>query len=138
MNELTVSKLAKKAAVTSDTIRFYEKQGLIQAPARSPSGYRLYRPEVASRVRFIKRGQTMGLKLSAIRELLEIKDRGRCPCGHTTRVLDERLAEVDQELIQLERMRAQLLEMRTSSVNGTYEWCCPNGRKEQDNGKASG
>jgi DNA-binding transcriptional MerR regulator len=138
MDKMTVSKLAAAAGVTTDTIRFYEKEGLISHPARSPSGYRIYDSEIASRVRFIKSGQRTGLKLSAIKELLEIKDQGSCPCGHTTRLIDERLAQLDEELARIEQMRAQLGEMKKSSVNEIYEWCCPEGRKEQINGKTSG
>lgn len=138
MDGLTVSKLAAEARVSPDTIRFYEKEGLIDEPKRSGSGYRLYETVVADRVRFIKSGQAMGLKLSAIKELLEIKDQGRCPCGHTSRVLETRLDELDDEIARLEEMRSQLRRMKGSSVNGTFDWCCPIGRKEKTSGKATG
>ena len=138
MGSLTVSKLAAKAQVGPDTIRFYEKEGLIGQPERSASGYRLYEPGVAQRVRFIKAGQAMGLKLRAIKELLEIKDQGRCPCGHTARILQEQLSELDAEIARLDEMRRQLRRMKISSVNGTYDWCCPSGREEIDDGKATG
>lgn len=138
MDGLTVSKLAAEARVASDTIRFYEKEGLIDEPRRSASGYRLYEPVVAERVRFIKSGQAMGLKLSAIKDLLEIKDQGCCPCGHTSRVIETRLDELDDEIARLDEMRSQLRRMKRSSVNGTYDWCCPMGRKEKDDGKATG
>lgn len=125
MSELTVSKLAALAAVSPDTIRFYEKEGLIAEPDRSTSGYRLYDEKVADRVRFIKNGQATGLKLAAIKELLEIRDQGRCPCGHTRRIVEDRLAELDNEISRLEHMRVQLTKMKKSSINGTYDWCCP-------------
>lgn len=127
MKELTVSKLADAAGVGPDTIRFYEKEGLLPEPDRSPSGYRLYADNAVDRVRFIKDGQAMGLKLAQIEELLEIRDEGRCPCGHTTTIIGERLTDIDDEITRLETMRTQLRKMKKSSVNGTYDWCCPSG-----------
>ncbi len=125
MAKLTVSKLALAAEVGPDTIRFYEKEGLLPEPDRSLSGYRLYTEGVVDRVRFIKDGQSLGLKLGQIKELLEIRDQGRCPCGHTTTIIGERLVDIDAEIARLETMRAQLRKMKKSSVNGTYDWCCP-------------
>lgn len=125
MESLTVSKLAELVEVAPDTIRYYEKEGLIPEPDRSTSGYRLYREEAAERVRFIRYGQAMGLKLAQIKELLEIRDQGRCPCGHTTEIITLRLAELDQEIYRLQDMRTQLNKMKDDSVNGIYQWCCP-------------
>ena len=129
MEALTVSKLAHLADVGPDTIRFYEKEGLIPVPVRSSAGYRLYDPAIGDRIRFIKNGQAMGLKLGQIKELLEIRDAGRCPCGHTTTILGQRLSEIDSEIARLEEMRTQLRRMKRSSINGTYEWCCPSSEK---------
>lgn len=125
MTGLTVSKLASAAEVGPDTIRFYEKEGLLPEPDRSPSGYRLYGASAVDRLRFIKDGQAMGLKLAQIKELLEIRDRGRCPCGHTATIVRERLTDIDDEITRLEIMRAQLRKMKDSAINGTYDWCCP-------------
>lgn len=125
MTELTVSKLADAAEVGPDTIRYYEKEGLLQKPDRSPAGYRLYAGSAVDRVRFIKDGQALGLKLAQIKELLEIRDQGRCPCGHTTAIIGERLAYMEEEIIRLETMGTQLRKMKKSSINGTYDWCCP-------------
>ncbi len=67
MRSLTVSKLAELVEVAPDTIRYYEKEGLIPEPKRSVSGYRLYTEAAAGRVRFIRNGQAMGLKLAQIK-----------------------------------------------------------------------
>ncbi len=74
--------LAKTAGVTPDTIRFYEREGLIAAPPRTPSGYRDYGPEVLDDLVFIKKAQLLGLRLRDVREVLEISSGGRPPCEH--------------------------------------------------------
>jgi DNA-binding transcriptional MerR regulator len=80
--DLTISKLATEVGLTADTIRYYEKAGLLPAPARTSAGYRLYGDDAADRLRFIKGAQRIGLRLREIKELLDIGDRGLCPCGH--------------------------------------------------------
>lgn len=80
--ELTVSKLGAKVGLTADTIRYYEKAGLLLAPGRTSSGYRIYGDDAAERLRFIKGVQRFGLRLREVRELLEVLDRGECPCGY--------------------------------------------------------
>ena len=79
---LTVSKLAARASLTADTIRYYERAGLLPA-SRTESGYRAYVDEAVEILRFIKGAQRIGLRLQEIKELLDIRDRGLCPCGHT-------------------------------------------------------
>ena len=80
-------------------------------PERTPSGYRQYNEDMADRLRFIKGAQRFGLRLEEIRELLEIQDSGQCPCGHTRELLRTRVAEVDEEMRRLRRLRRDLLQM---------------------------
>lgn len=105
---LRVSELAGMVGVSTDTVRYYERVGLVSPPARSSSGYRQYDDEVARRLRFIKGAQSLGLKLSEIRALIEIQDKGACPCGHTKVLIDNRMAEIDQELERLSALRNEL------------------------------
>lgn len=105
----TVSCFAADAGLSADTIRFYEKAGLLRASGRSSSGYRLFDPDQVERVRFIKGAQAVGLRLREIRELLDIRDRGLCPCGHTAALLKKRVSEVDTELESLARLKRELL-----------------------------
>ena len=72
MNGLTIGKLSKMAGVTNDTVRFYERCGLIDPASRSESNYRLYREEDASRLRFIKRAKDLGFSLNEIKDLLAL------------------------------------------------------------------
>ncbi len=111
MSQLTVSKLAEQAGTSADTVRYYERIGLLPETERSPSGYRLYGDEAVERLRFIKRAQRFGLRLEAIAELLEVRQQGLCPCGHTRRFLEARVAELDEEMSSLARLRADIAEM---------------------------
>lgn len=123
---LRVSELADLAGVSSDTIRYYEKEGLLPRPSRSPSGYREFDAELADRLRFIKGAQSFGLKLAEIRELLEIHDKGACPCGHTKILLERRMAEIDVEMKRLRSLKRDLADLADLDcpVDKMAEWPC--------------
>jgi DNA-binding transcriptional MerR regulator len=124
---MRISDLARRAGLTPATIRYYERLGLLPAPARSATGYRLYDDELADRLRFIKAAQRFGLRLNEIGELLEVQDRGRCPCGHTQELLRKRVAEVDEELSRLIQLRSELVEMierADCSAPASMSWAC--------------
>jgi DNA-binding transcriptional MerR regulator len=111
MDGITVSKLAEEVGTSADALRYYERIGLLPEPARSPAGYRLYGTEAVERVRFIKRAQRVGLRLDDIRGLVEVRERGLCPCGGTRSLLEERLAELDQEMALLSSLRHDIRTM---------------------------
>ena len=73
MDTLTIGKVAREAGVGVETIRFYEREGLLESPDRRPSGYRQYEPEAIARLRFIKQAQRLGFTLREIKELLALK-----------------------------------------------------------------
>jgi DNA-binding transcriptional MerR regulator len=106
---LTVSKLAARVSLTADTIRYYERAGLLPPPDRTESGYRAYEDNAVERLRFIKGAQRIGLRLQEIKELLDIRDRGLCPCGHTEDLLRRRVSEIDAEITGLQETKADLL-----------------------------
>jgi len=107
----TISKLAGELGVRTDTIRYYERIGLLPEPVRTSSNYRLYDEHAAERMRFIKSGQRLGLRLDEIRELLNIRDDGMCPCGHTASLLKKRISALDEELARLSELRNELGQM---------------------------
>jgi DNA-binding transcriptional MerR regulator len=124
---LKVSDLAGRVGLTPDTLRYYERLGLLPEPARSPSGYRQYDEELADRLRFIKGAQRFGLRLGEIKELLDIQDGGQCPCGHTQQLLRTRVVEVDQEMRRLEQLRADLvtmIERADCDAPSSMSWPC--------------
>jgi DNA-binding transcriptional MerR regulator len=108
---LTISKAPREAGLSADTLRYYEREDLIPPPDRSPSGYRRYPETIVERLRLIKGAQRVGLRLREIRELLDARDRGLCPCGHTEATIRERIAEVDRETERLGEVRAELARM---------------------------
>ncbi|MGH2768892.1 MAG: heavy metal-responsive transcriptional regulator [Actinomycetota bacterium] len=108
---MTVSNLANRVGLNPDTIRYYDRIGMLLAPPRTLSGYRLYDESAVRRLRFIKGAQRFGLRLEEIRELLEIRDKGLCPCGHTHTLLQRRIGEVDRELERLTSLRTELAGM---------------------------
>jgi DNA-binding transcriptional MerR regulator len=79
-------------------LQVYERQGLIPPPPRSPSGYRVYGPEIVERVRFIRKAQALGLALDEVQEILRLAARGTSPCGTVQARLADKLREVDTRL----------------------------------------
>ena len=78
---LTVGQLAARAGVRADTIRYYERAGLLPEPSRTDGDHRRYGPADLDRMLFIRGAQRLGLRLAEIRELLSVRDTGVCPCG---------------------------------------------------------
>jgi DNA-binding transcriptional MerR regulator len=92
-------------------IRFYERTGLLLAPARTPADYRVYEASAVDRLRFIQGTQRLGLKLRDIKELLAIRDTGVCPCEPAEELLRRRLADLDAEMARLSALREQMVAM---------------------------
>lgn len=113
----TISEVAAEVGVRPDTLRYYERVGLLAPPVRAANGYRTYEADTGGRVRFIKGAQRMGLRLRDIKDLLDIRDRGACPCGHTRALLRQRLAEIDGELRRLRVLRRDLAAMLAEAEN---------------------
>jgi DNA-binding transcriptional MerR regulator len=107
----TVAELATAVGVPPDTVRYYERAGLLPAPRRTSAGYRSYDDGAVDRMRFIQGAQRLGLRLADIRTLLEIRDTGSCPCEPAEDVLRRRLAEVDAEITRLVALRREMAAM---------------------------
>ena len=105
---MKIGEAAGRSGVPAKTIRFWENQRLLPAPARSPAGYRDYDPAIIERLAFIWHAQAAGLTLDAIRQVLDIRDGGQPPCVHVTGLIARRLAEVEARLAELARARDQL------------------------------
>src|ERR1700728_2647512 len=108
---LTVGQLAARAGVRADTIRYYERSGLLPEPNRTDGDQRRYGPADLDRMLFIRGAQRLGLRLAEIRELLAVRDTGACPCGPAETLLSEHLGEIDREIARLARLRAELSGM---------------------------
>ena len=108
---LTVARLAAEVGVSVNTVRYYERAGLLPAPPRSPAGYRRYDRSAVDRLRFVQGAQRLGLKLREIADLLSVRDTGECPCEPAEQLLRRRLAEIDAEMARLAALRAELAGM---------------------------
>jgi DNA-binding transcriptional MerR regulator len=108
---LSVGQLASRAGVRADTIRFYERTGLLPAPARTEGDHRRYGPADVDRLLFVRGAQRLGLRLAEIRALIAVRDTGTCPCGPAETLLRDHLGETDREIARLTALRAQLTVM---------------------------
>ena len=101
MSQHFIGVIATQAHVPIKTIRYYEDVGLLRKPARTASGYRLYDQDIVDRLQFIKKAQGLGLRLQDVKEILDLADRGRCPCGHVQQLLRKRLRELQEKIADL-------------------------------------
>jgi DNA-binding transcriptional MerR regulator len=129
---LKVAELAAEVGLPADTIRYYERAGLLPAPARTASGYRAYDPGMVERLRFIQGAQRLGLRLKDIADLLAVRDTGVCPCEPAEQLLRRRVAEVDVEIARLTTLREQMTAMLEALPDPgecppmpTGTWCPP-------------
>lgn len=122
---MRIGELASKAGITAKTLRFYEQKGLLPPPDRAANGYRDYGPTTLSRLDFIRRGRAAGLTLNQIRDVIEIRDSGDAPCAHVHHLLDQRLAEVDRHIADLQALRASLVRKRDHAGSGDPSTCEP-------------
>lgn len=110
---MRIGDVAREAGVNIQTLRYYERRGLLAEPARGRSGYRDYGESAAPQVRFIKRAQDLGFSLSEIAELLELRDRAsRSRSRPTTRRLAAaKMAAIDEKIRELTAMRVALAQL---------------------------
>jgi DNA-binding transcriptional MerR regulator len=107
---MRIGELAKEVGVTPDTIRYYERAGLLRPPARTPAGYRDYGEAALDDLRFIKKGKSLGLRLTDLREVMEITSGGTLPCDHMRVIIVARLKEVDEKIRELRELRFTLMK----------------------------
>jgi len=108
---LTIGQLGKQTGVNIETIRYYEKIGLLPEPARTASGYRQYGNAHSQRLAFIRKGRDLGFHIEAIRALLELSEHPDTPCHDADRLATEHLADVERKIEELQRLRDALQAM---------------------------
>ena len=104
INMFTIGKIAEQAQVSADSIRFYEREGLISPAAKSKSGYRLYTDESVRRLQFIKHAQQCGFSLAEVRELLELRSDDRSCCDDIYRLAVEKRLHLEKKIKALGAM----------------------------------
>lgn len=111
-NKMTVSQLAARADVSADTVRYYERCGLLAPLMRSAAGYRLYDEDAVLRLSMIVGARQLGFSIAVLRELSGMLDRGICPCGHTESAIASMLADLEERIRRLVGLRAELASLK--------------------------
>ena len=122
---MKIGELAKTADVTSKTVRFYEARGLMLEPQRKFSGYRDYSHSDVERLDFIRKAKRLNMTLGEIRDILELHDRNEPTCAHVRSLLDDKLAQVDRALRDLQQFRNEIIGLRKKA--GILVDCRPSG-----------
>ena len=129
MAGLLIGELARRAAVTAPTIRYYEEIGLLPSAQRSSTGYRRYTDAALEELQFIRKAQGLGFSLDEIGEILKLSRSGQVPCSHVLSLAHQHLAAVDERIRRLQKFRKQLAadvtkweKKRTPSCSGLCEF----------------
>ena len=125
MSTLSIGQVAQRAGVGIETIRFYEREGLLEEPARRASGYRQYAQDAVTQIRFIKRAQQLGFSLKEIQELLTLRVDAETSCEQVKERAAAKLAEVEQKMVELQRMRQALLHVASLCAGEGPKGRCP-------------
>lgn len=114
MDYLTIGQLAKRLQVNVETIRYYERRGLIPHPPRRKSGYRQFSHDIVTRIRFIKHAQEVGFTLKEISELLSLRVDPSTTCTDIKKRAEIKIAEIEKKMQALERMKLALTKLKTA------------------------
>lgn len=109
---IKIGKLAKLTESTVETIRYYEKEGLLPQPARSEGNYRLYSEEHIERLRFIRHCRTLDMTLDEVRTLLQFRDAPHEDCGDVNALLDEHIQAVETRMEEMMQLKQHLVTLR--------------------------
>lgn len=124
MDELLIGQVAQRAGVGVETIRFYERKGLVEEPPRRASGYRQYPVEAVSRIRFIRRSKELGFSLREVQELLNLRVDRQTSSSEVKRKAEAKIADIEQKIGDLERMKQALASLTACcSGEGSIEEC---------------
>lgn len=122
---VTIGELAKQAGVNIETVRYYERRGLLVAPPRTGGGYRQYEPEAVGRLRFIKRAQRLGFTLHEVEELLALRVRHERTCGAVGRKTRDKIALVQAKIRELQAIERSLAVLAAACGSGQRTGECP-------------
>jgi len=121
--DFTIGHLAKATDTKVETIRYYERIGLLAAPGRTQGNYRVYGGDALSRLSFIRRARDLGFSLDQIRNLLDLAGRAQGDCASVDVLATEHLAEIDRKLADLTALRRELAALVSSCRGGAIGAC---------------
>jgi DNA-binding transcriptional MerR regulator len=113
---MRIGELATTCSVPTQTIRYYERRGLLPTAERTSNGYRCYDEAAIDRIQFIQRAQAAGLTLADITGVIHVRSNGTAPCEHVDGLLNDKLAEVDERISELQQLRGDLTELLDRSA----------------------
>jgi DNA-binding transcriptional MerR regulator len=113
-----IGEIANRSGVTVDTVRFYERLGVLPSPQREPSGYRDYAPETVERIQLTRELQAIGFTLNEVIDALAAHDAGGATCESERWRLDAVLERVDAKLAELDALRGRIVEARDACAEG--------------------
>ena len=119
----TIGELARATGVKVETIRYYEKIGLLAEPRRTPGNYRAYGPEHLNRLSFIRRSRDLGFSLEQVRDLMALADKRDQPCESVDAIALAHLEEVDRKIADLRALRRELDSLLKQCRCGTVAQC---------------
>jgi MerR family transcriptional regulator, mercuric resistance operon regulatory protein len=119
------SEVARQADVNSQTLRYYERRGLLPEPERSPAGYRTYTADAVRLVRFVKRAQSLGFTLDDVEELLHLAGGGPASCDEAKAMARNRITDLDQRITELAGMRDALSRLVDTCERPRRKRDCP-------------
>lgn len=125
MEVLTIGKLARRGGVNLETVRYYERRGLMVQPDLQQSGHRVYSTTDVRRLRFIRSAQQLGFSLAEIKAILDIGTEQASDCGEVARQIDAKIFEVDVKITELRTIRRTLSEVRKSCDGRHVPSKCP-------------
>jgi MerR family mercuric resistance operon transcriptional regulator len=125
MQSLTIGKVAKQSGVGVETVRFYERRGLIDQPPRTDSGYRQYPEEAVQRIRFIKHAKMLGFSLKEIGELLTLQSAPNATCADIQTRAEVKLGDINRRIEELVKMREVLTGLVKSCSRNMTTGECP-------------
>jgi len=124
MQTFTIGQVAREAGIGVETVRFYEREGLLEEPQRRQSGYRQFQPEAIDRLRFIKQAQRLGFTLREVKELLALKLDPRASRSEIRERAVAKVADIDKRIAELRRMKKALAPLiEACDGRGTLEGC---------------
>jgi len=124
MHTMTVGQVAREVGIGVETIRFYEREGLLEQPARRQSGYRQFEPDAIARLRFIKQAQRLGFTLREVRDLLALKLDPSAKRSQLRERALAKVADIDQRISDLKRMKKSLAPLlKACDGKGALEGC---------------
>ncbi|MEL6339901.1 MAG: MerR family transcriptional regulator [Myxococcota bacterium] len=120
--DLKIGAVARRAEVSVDTVRYYERRGLLPQPRRLESGYRIYDAAIVDRIRFIQQMQPLGFRLDEVRDVLAMVDDGSATCKNQQGRFQAVLSRIDHEIAALRATRRKIVSVLNECQRGKCRW----------------